>query len=216
MADERGRFITVEGIDGAGKTTAVRHLAQGLREAGIEVVTTREPGGTELAEAIRDLLKGVDGETPCEDSETLLMFAARAQHLAITIRPALQAGQWVLCDRFTDATYAYQGGGRGIPAERIRVLEEWVHRGFQPDRTLLFNLPPEEGLRRRAGEGRANDRFEEEGLAFLEGVQAAYRDRAMADPERFHPIDAGRDWSEVARALDDWLAQEIAQWRGRV
>ncbi|HKJ70417.1 MAG TPA: dTMP kinase [Gammaproteobacteria bacterium] len=142
------------------------------------------------------------------------MFAARAQHLEAVIRPALEAGRWVICDRFTDATYAYQGGGRGIPAARIRVLEEWVHRGFQPDRTLLFNLPPEEGLRRRAGEGRANDRFEQEGLDFLERVQAAYRERALADPDRFHPIDAGRGWREVAQALDDWLARELAEWRG--
>ena len=214
MPEGRGRFITVEGIDGAGKTTAVGHLAEGLRQEGIEVITTREPGGTEVAEAIRDLLKGIDGESPCVDSETLLMFAARAQHLEVAIRPALQAGQWVICDRFTDATYAYQGGGRGIPADRIRVLEEWVHRGFQPDRTLLFNLPPEEGLSRRDGAGRSSDRFEQEGLDFLAGVQSAYRERAMADPERFHPIDAGREWSEVARALDDWLAQEITQWRG--
>ncbi|WP_443081433.1 dTMP kinase [Thiohalorhabdus sp.] len=210
----RGRFITVEGIDGAGKTTAVDHLGERLREAGIEAVATREPGGTELAEAIRDLLKGSEGEPPCEDAETLLVFAARAQHLGVTIRPALEAGQWVICDRFTDATYAYQGGGRGVPAARIRVLEEWVHGGFQPDCTLLFNLSPEEGLRRRSGEGRSNDRFEAEGLAFLEGVQAAYRERAMAAPERFHAIDAGRDWSEVVRALDEWLYREIADWRG--
>jgi dTMP kinase len=209
----RGRFITVEGIDGAGKTTALAHLAQRLREQGVAVVTTREPGGTPLAEAIRALLKGTDGEVPVEDTETLLMFAARAQHLETVIRPALAEGQWVLCDRFTDATYAYQGGGRGIPAERIRALEDWVHRGFQPDRTLLFNLPPEEGLKRRAGEGRGNDRFEAEGLAFLERVQAAYRERAVADPQRFHPIDAGRSWEEVAQALDDWVAQEVDQWQ---
>jgi len=214
MAGGRGRFITVEGIDGAGKTTAVAHLAERLRAHGVAVVTTREPGGTPLAEAIRDLLKGTDGEVPSEDAETLLMFAARAQHLDRVVRPALEAGRWVVCDRFTDATYAYQGGGRGMPTERIGVLEDWVHRGFQPDRTLLFNLPPEEGLRRRAGEGRADDRFEGEGLAFLERVQAAYRERAMADPERFHPIDAGRGWDEVASALDAWVVQEVRQWTG--
>ncbi|MFA9462089.1 dTMP kinase [Thiohalorhabdus methylotrophus] len=214
MESRRGRFITVEGIDGAGKTTSVTHLTERLRGEGIEVVPTREPGGTALAESIRGLLKeGVEDEAPTEDTETLLMFAARAQHLDRLIRPALEAGQWVVCDRFTDATYAYQGGGRGVPDERIRVLEDWVHRGFQPDRTLLFNLPATEGLRRRAGAGLVGDRFEEGGVAFLQKVQAAYQERAMEEPERFHPIDAGREWPEVAAALDSWLDQELAQWR---
>ncbi|KPV40136.1 thymidylate kinase [Thiohalorhabdus denitrificans] len=213
MPARSGRFITLEGIDGAGKTTAASYLAERLGEEGVEVVATREPGGTPLAESIRSLLKGTEGEGPTTDTETLLMFAARAQHLEQVIRPALQAGQWVLCDRFTDATYAYQGGGRGLSAERIRVLEHWVHGGFQPDRTLLFELSPREGLRRRAGEGGQSDRFEEEGTDFLRRVQATYRQRAEAEPERFQPIDAGGSWSEVAGALDAWLARELAQWR---
>ncbi|MFP4561003.1 MAG: dTMP kinase [Thiohalorhabdus sp.] len=213
MAPRAGRFITLEGIDGAGKTTAASYLAERLGQEGVEVVATREPGGTPLAEAIRGLLTGTEGEAPTEDTEALLMFAARAQHLDRVIRPALQAGRWVLCDRFTDATYAYQGGGRGMPAERIRALEHWVHGGFQPDRTLLFELPAEEGLRRRAGAGSRADRFEEEGAAFLRGVQDAYRQRAEAEPERFRSIDAGRPWPEVAGTLDTWLARELAQWR---
>jgi len=208
-----GRFITLEGIDGAGKTTAAAYLTERLRAEGVDSLATREPGGTPLAESIRALLTGTDGEAPSEDTETLLMFAARAQHLDRAIRPALEAGKWVVCDRFTDATYAYQGGGRGIPRERIRVLESWVHEGFQPHRTLLFDIPPSEGLRRRAGQGREADRFEEGGEEFLQRVQAAYQQRAMEEPERIHPIDAGRPWPEVAEALDAWLAQELEQWR---
>lgn len=208
-----GRFITVEGVDGAGKTTALAHLAACLHEQGVDVVRTREPGGTELAESIRGLLTGTDGEAPTEDTETLLMFAARAQHLERLIRPALAAGQWVLCDRFTDATYAYQGGGRGMPVGRIRSLEAWVQGDFRPHRTLLFEVPVAEGWRRRARVRGEPDRFEEEGLAFLEQVQAGYRAQAEAEPDRIKRINAGRDWPEVARDLDAWCHEEVVAWR---
>ena len=206
MPEGRGRFITVEGIDGAGKTTAVGHLAEGLRQEGIEVITTREPGGTEVAEAIRDLLKGIDGESPCVDSETLLMFAARAQHLEVAIRPALQAGQWVICDRFTDATYAYQGGGQGVDAARIATLENLVQGELRPDRTLLFDLPVDIGLE-RAGKRSAPDRFEQSGRDYLERVRAVYRERAGAEPERFRVLDAAapleQAYNDLERVLDD-------------
>jgi dTMP kinase len=206
-----GRFITVEGIDGAGKTTALHYLAERLRELGETVVVTREPGGTELAEHIRGLLKGTEGEAPTADTETLLMFAARAQHLTQVVYPALAHGEWVLCDRFTDATFAYQGGGRGLPEERIQALADWVHPGFGPHRTLLFDLPVAEGIRRRQQERGEEDRIEGAGEAFLERVLAAYRERAAAEPARFHRVDAGRSWAEVAAELDAWLAVE----RGR-
>jgi len=206
-----GRFITVEGIDGAGKTTALHYLADRLRQRGETVVVTREPGGTELAERVRDLLKGTEGEAPTADTETLLMFAARAQHLSQVVYPALAHGEWVLCDRFTDATYAYQGGGRGLPEERIQALADWVHPEFQPHRTLLFDLPVAEGIRRRQRERGQEDRIEGEGTAFLERVQAVYRERARAEPARFHRVDAGRDWAQVAAELDAWLAVELSR-----
>ena len=210
MTAGAGRFITVEGIDGAGKTTALHYLAECLQARGETVVVTREPGGTELAEQIRGLLKGTGGEAPTADTETLLMFAARAQHLTQVVYPALAHGEWVLCDRFTDATFAYQGGGRGLPSERIQALVDWVHPAFQPDRTLLFDLPVAEGMRRRQQERGGEDRIEGAGEAFLERVQAAYRDRAADDPRRFHRVDAGRSWPEVRAELDAWLALELA------
>ena len=207
----RGCFITVEGIDGSGKTTALEHLAEGLKKRGIPVRVTREPGGTELAEAIRGLLLGTEGEVPDVDTETLLMFAARAQHVERVIRPDLAEGRWVLSDRFTDATYAYQGGGRGMADERIRALAGWTHPGLAPDHTLLFDLPVAEGLRRRAGLD--DDRFEGEGRDFLERVRAAYLRLAEAEPDRVRVVDAGRPWAEIAAELDTWLDGEVSRWR---
>jgi len=151
---ERGRFITFEGIDGAGKSTQVQVVADVLRARGIDVVLTREPGGTPLAEALRTL---VLNEPMDASTETLLLFAARSDHLERVLRPALAAGRWVLCDRFTDATYAYQAGGRGVPAERIATLEQWVHPDLQPDLTLLFDVPPEVAAQ-RLSKARAADR----------------------------------------------------------
>lgn len=172
-----GRFITFEGIDGAGKSTHLTRCAQWLRDQGIAVVVTREPGGTELGEAIRDwfLHQPTDPQT-----EALLAFAARSDHLHRLVRPALAAGQWVVCDRFTDSTVAYQGAGRGLGAARVEALEQWLHADLQPDRTYLFDLDPAEAARRRA-RARAADRFEAEDIAFFRRVRDGYLARLAAD-----------------------------------
>ena len=203
-----GRFITLEGVEGAGKTSRLEPLAAHLRRAGHEVELTREPGGTVLGERIRALLLAADGPAPALDTEALLMFAARAEHLARVVRPALDAGRWVLCDRFTDTTYAYQGGGRGLETARIAALEQWVQQDLRPHRTLLLDLPPEAGLARARTRGAA-DRFEAEALAFFERVRAAYLERARTDPGRFRVIDAAAPPQLVdaalAAALEHWL-----------
>lgn len=200
----RGRFITLEGGEGAGKSTSLGFVERLLRDAGVSLVVTREPGGTELGEAIRDLLLG-GRDAMAADTEILLMFAARAEHLAQRIRPALAAGTWVLCDRFTDASYAYQGGGRGIPDARIGVLEDWVQGGLRPDLTLLFDIPVEEGLARAGRRGQA-DRFEREEIAFFERVRAHYLAAAVREPQRFRVIDARQPVAAVEAQLRDILA----------
>ena len=207
-----GLFITLEGPEGAGKTTNREYLAERLRAAGREVVLTREPGGTPLAEAIRELLLAPREEAMAADTELLLMFAARAQHLAGVVRPALARGAVVLCDRFTDATYAYQGGGRGVAESRIAVLEQFVQGTLRPDLTLLFDLPGEVGLARAAARGRL-DRFEQEGRAFFESVRAAYLDRAAGAPERYRILDAGRPLAEVQAGLDALLPELLGHVR---
>lgn len=203
-----GLFITLEGPEGAGKTTNRAFLAERLRAAGREVLLTREPGGTPLAERIRELLLTPSDEAMCSDTELLLMFAARAQHLDQVIRPALVAGKTVLCDRFTDATYAYQGGGRGLGEERIAVLENFVQGALRPDLTLVFDLPVEVGLARAAARGQL-DRFEREGRAFFEAVRQAYLRRAARSPERYRVIDASqalpRVQQQLARLLPELL-----------
>jgi dTMP kinase len=199
-----GRFITLEGMEGAGKSTQMRRIAGWLERHGHAVVQTREPGGTPLAEAIREVV--LHGEYPEMDprTELLLIFAARAQHVAELIRPAIEAGRTVLCDRFSDASHAYQGGGRGIPGAEIEALEEIAHGGLQPDLTLLFDLPVGIGLGRASGRG-SEDRFESETLAFLERAGAAYLERARSHPDRFVIVDASRDqdavWEDVREAL---------------
>jgi dTMP kinase len=185
----RGRFITFEGVEGAGKSTQVGALREWLAGQGVEVCVTREPGGSPVAERIRNLLLDRENAGMAGDAELLLMFAARAEHLAKTIRPALEAGVWVLCDRFTDATYAYQGGGRGVPRRRIALLEDLVQGDLRPDLTLLFDLPVATGLSRARGRS-APDRFEAETLAFHEAVRAEYLDIAAREPERVRVIDA--------------------------
>jgi dTMP kinase len=180
-----GRFITFEGIDGAGKSSHVEWFAERLREHGHPVVVTREPGGTELAEAIRDW---VLNRPMSMRVEALLVFAARQDHLDRLIRPALSEGTWVVCDRFTDSTVAYQGGGRGMPLEDIATLERWVHPDLQPDRTYLFDLDPETAARRRQAV-RAADRFESEAVAFFQRVRDAYLARAAQSPARFVRLD---------------------------
>ena len=202
----KGWFITVEGGEGAGKTTQITHIAHWLHERGHTVVQTREPGGTALAEKLREILLDNDNVALSSLSELLLMFASRAQHLDDLIRPALERGETVICDRFTDATWAYQGGGRGLPAEPIATLEHLVHGDLQPDLTLLFDLPVAVGLERAARRG-ASDRFESETLAFFERVRDAYLERAARFPERFVLIDAALDedsvWSQVELALEE-------------
>ncbi len=198
-----GRFITFEGIDGAGKSTHIEALAAGLRARGCNVVLTREPGGTELAESLRDLVlhRPMDALT-----ETLLVFAARRDHLQRRIEPALTAGATVLCDRFTDATFAYQGGGRGFDPGVLTQLEAWVQQGRQPDLTLWFDLPPATAAARRAAV-RAPDRFESQDEAFFARVREGYAHRRDADPARFAVLDANQPpeqvWVEVERAMSE-------------
>lgn len=185
----RGRFISIEGIEGAGKSTAIGVLCAYLESQGRAVVHTREPGGTVVGEAIRGVLLSQDMPAMHADTELLLMFAARAEHLRKVILPALNQGKWVVCDRFTDATYAYQGGGRGIPIPRIGLLEGWVQGEFRPDVTLLLDIDVETGLSRTKKRGAA-DRFEQETLKFFDQVRQAYLDMAAREPNRFYVIDA--------------------------
>lgn len=196
-----GLFITLEGPEGAGKSTNREYLAQRLREHGLDVELTREPGGTPLAERIRELLLTPADEPMNSDTELLLVFAARAQHIAQVIRPALARGAVVLCDRFTDATYAYQGGGRGLSVQRIEQLEHFVQGDMRPDLTLVFDLPIDVGLSRAAARGRL-DRFEQEGLEFFEAVRSAYLNRAEQNPQRYRVLDAGRSLAAVQQDLD--------------
>ena len=202
QAIARGHFITLEGGEGAGKSTSLDYLCKRLQVAGVRVRYTREPGGTPLGEKVRELLLNPDHTGMHSDTELLLMFAARAQHLHEVILPALARGEWVICDRFTDATYAYQGGGRGIDVQRIALLEDWVQRGLQPDTTLLFDLPVAQGLE-RAGKRGALDRFEQEQQDFFKQVRDAYLERAAQNPGRFRIVDAGRELAAVQQQLDD-------------
>jgi dTMP kinase len=201
---ERGRFVTLEGIEGAGKSTQLDVMREFLESRGIGAVTTREPGGTPLGEAIRGLLLDPGNRGMAVDSELLLVFAARAEHLYEVILPALEAGHWVLSDRFTDATYAYQGGGRGIPEARIAALEEWVQGALRPDLTLLFDLPIKLGMARIAGRGRP-DRFEREQEAFFARIRENYLQRAAAEPRRFRRIDASEPLERVNQAVREAL-----------
>lgn len=207
MAD--GRFITLEGGEGAGKSTLAAGLAAELRRRGLRVDATREPGGTPLAERVRALVLERGAEPIDVTAETLLMFAARSIHLDNRIRPALAAGSWVLCDRFTDATYAYQGAGRGVATGLIEVLAGAVQRGLQPDRTLLLDLPVATGLARARARGATTDRFESEREAFFTRVREAYLQRAAAEPQRFRVLDATLTppalLQSALAALADWL-----------
>ncbi len=217
MSPSPGRLITLEGIEGAGKSTHLDFVCRCVTAHGPSVVMTREPGGTPLGEEIRELLLSRRHGGMAAESELLLMFAARSEHLARVIRPALAAGQWVVSDRFVDASYAYQGGGRGLPASRIAVLEDWLLRGLRPALTLLFDLPVEVALarveRRQGLGGGSRDRFEIEAPAFFERIRLAYLERAGAAPERYLIIDAAADEASVRRqietGLDAWLEQNI-------
>lgn len=199
-----GRFITVEGGDGVGKSTNMACIEAWLKGRNIPYLRTREPGGTPLAEDIRAVLLSPRDEPFCPKAELLMMFAARAQHLAEKIRPALDAGTWVVCDRFTDATYAYQGGGRQLPLEWVAMLEQWVQQGFQPDLTLLLDADVDVGLARAADRGRP-DRFELEQRDFYQRIRDAYLARAAAAPTRFAVIDAAQPLSQVQAAITSAL-----------
>ena len=199
MKITRGLFLTFEGVDGAGKSTHVGWAEELLRSLGINVVSTREPGGTKLGEKLRELLLHEPMHLECE---TLLMFAARAEHLKAVIEPALSRGQWVVCDRFTDATFAYQGGGRELGYEKISVLENWVHPNLQPDRTWLFDVPLAVA-RERLNRTRDQDRFEKEADSFFERTRDVYLQRASLDRDRIRIIDSTRTIEEIRQELKE-------------
>lgn len=209
QSSKSGRFITFEGIDGAGKSTHLEFAASLVREAGKEVVMTREPGGTALGERLRALLLH---EEMHAETEALLMFAARREHIRQVIEPALERGAWVISDRFTDASFAYQGGGRNLPAEKLEQLENWVHPELQPDVTFLFDVPPDVACARRLGAARAGDRFEREQEAFFRRVRDAYLNRAAAFPGRFRVIDGTRSIPEIQRQLQE-IILGMAGWK---
>ena len=195
----RGKFVSLEGGEGAGKSTLLAGLREHVQRHGINLVQTREPGGTALGEAVRAIVLDPTQRGMAAEAELLLMFSARAQLVREVIEPALAAGHWVLCDRYADASYAYQGGGRGQPVERIAELERWACMGVKPDLTLLLDLPVATGRARAAGRGDV-DRIEVEADAFFERVRASYRARAAAEPQRFRMIDASQSPAEVLRA----------------
>lgn len=208
-----GRFITLEGGEGVGKTTNVRFLVDHLRARGLEVVQTREPGGSPQAERIRELLLArTENDSLVPDTELLLMFAARAQHLAATILPALARGAIVVCDRFTDATYAYQGAARGLDIERIAVLEQFVQQGLQPDLTLLLDMPVEAARARVESRGKPLDRFEHEAAAFFEKVRNGYKARAAQSNGRIVTIDASGTLDSVQAQLAATLDEHLSRW----
>jgi len=205
----KAKFLSLEGVEGVGKTTNLKFIAEYLTQAGISVVTTREPGGTPIAEKIRGLLLDHDEEVLANESELLLMFAARAQHLQQVIKPALAAGHWVVCDRFTDASYAYQGGGRAFGVEDIAWLEGFVQKGLTPDKTILLDLQVELGLKRAASRS-TPDRFESEQKVFFENVRAVYLQRAKAEPERFCVVDASHTVEQVQQHIATYLDELLS------
>lgn len=202
----RGQFITFEGTEGVGKSTQLTNAADTLKGLGVDVVVTREPGGTPMAESIRELLLAPRDEAVDETTELLLMFAARAQHLNTRILPALERGQWVLCDRFTDATFAYQGGGRGVSSERIAMLESLVQGDVRPDHVILLDAPVETGMKRARSRGDL-DRFEQEAVSFFQRIRDTYLDRAQAAPERYSVVDASASLEQVTASIRDLVCK---------
>lgn len=207
----RGLFITVEGGEGVGKSTNMEFIEQRLRQQGVDLVVTREPGGTALGEGIRELLLQPREEVVAPAAELLLIFAARAQHLSEVIKPALATGKWVLCDRFTDATYAYQGGGRQMPVAMVRELEDLVQGELRPDCTLLLDAPVEVGMARAQGRGEL-DRFELEQREFFERVRATYLKLAEESSGRYRLVDASRPLEEVEEQLSQVCDELFACW----
>jgi dTMP kinase len=205
----RGLFITVEGCEGVGKSTNIQFITDALKRAGVEFILTREPGGTPLAEDIRQLLLTPREESVAENAELLLMFAARAQHIAQVIEPALAAGKWVICDRFTDSTFAYQGGGRGISMQKIADLEQWVQGDLRPSYTLLLDADIEVGMARANKRGKL-DRFEQEQRQFFENVRSAYLAMAQAFPQRYRVINAGQALEQVQLELSRIIVEILS------
>lgn len=205
--------MTVEGGEGVGKSTNIAFIADYLQQQQIDFVLTREPGGTPLAEAIRDLLLQPRDEQVADSTELLLMFAARAQHISAVIEPALSAGQWVICDRFTDATYAYQGGGRQLGLDKVAALEQWVQGDLRPDFTLLLDADIEIGMARAGKRGKL-DRFEQEQRQFFERVRDTYLHLAAQQPARFRVVDAGQALPAVRHSLEGALQEMLERWHG--
>ena len=210
-----GKFITLEGGEGVGKSTQLAAIQSELQSTGLEVIVSREPGGTPRAERIRELLLARDAEAMPESCELLLMFAARASHLHSLILPALRRGIWVVCDRFTDASYAYQGYGRGMSLAQIAGLEQWVQQGLQPDLTLLLDAPIDLAMQRararNQARGQDDDRFEIEQAAFFERVRQGYLQRAVAEPQRFRVLDAAQDLPSVTQAVRATIRQFLCE-----
>lgn len=206
----KGKFLTIEGVEGVGKSTNLHSIEQILKTENIDFIATREPGGTLIAEKIRTLLLEHHEEKLCELSELLLVFAARAQHIETVIKPALEKGIWVLCDRFTDATYAYQGGGRGLSASAISQLENLSQGSLRPDFTLILDLDPEIGLARAKNRGEL-DRFEVEKMGFFQKVRAAYIEISKREPERCKVVDASRSISAVSNDVSEYLMTFIRE-----
>lgn len=196
-----GQFITIEGVEGAGKSTQVAFIKQRLEEQGKQVVMTREPGGTDISEQIRSLLLTPMANPMAIDTELLLMFAGRAEHVEKVIRPALERGDWVICDRFTDASFAYQGGGRGVSRERIKALADWTLKGLTPDLTFLFDLSVELGLKRVIARKNGVDRFEQEKVDFFERIRQSYLESAELEPNRIKVIDSSQSIEHIQQQL---------------
>lgn len=202
----RGQFITFEGTEGVGKSTQLANAAKTLETLGVDFIVTREPGGTPMAEAIRELLLAPRDEPVNDTTELLLMFAARAQHLYTRILPALEQGQWVLCDRFTDATFAYQGGGRGVPEDRIALLENLVQGEVRPDHVVLLDAPVETGMTRARHRGEL-DRFEQEAVSFFQRIRDTYLARAVAAPTRYNIVDAAAPLEDVSDRISELMCK---------
>lgn len=205
MNNYSGKFITLEGIEGSGKSTNLQFIKHWLEEKDIAVITTREPGGTNIGEAIREILLNTNNKEMTAETELMLMFAARNQHLQEKIIPHLATGKWVISDRFTDASYAYQGTARGVDYQKIYELEQWVQQGFQPNMTFIFDLSIEEGMKRVKSRGEQIDRFEQEQEEFFEKVRHSYLHRANQSPARYTVVDAAQSLQNVQQQIEKYL-----------
>ena len=208
-----GKFITIEGIDGAGKSASVATVVSAIQNAGIEIITTREPGGTSLGEELRQIILQPESNF-CVEAEILTIFAARAQHLHELVLPAIEKGQWVLCDRFTDSTYAYQGGGRNFDSNQISIIEDWLQKEFRPDLTILMDAHTETGQARIRNSSEALDRFELENYEFHERVRQTFRTIASNEPDRVKVIDANQSETEVRDRARELIDDFLRKWNG--